>query len=431
MDIVRNPPKAQWPELLRRPVFENHDLDSVIQPIVQDVKQQGDRALKEYTQRFDKVVCDSLQVSRAELEAAEKQIDPSLKDSIDTAKSNIEKFHRCQLKEQDKIETMPGVLCWRRAVAIERVGLYIPGGTAPLFSTLLMLGVPAVVAGCSKIVVCSPPMPDGTLHPAISYCAKLLGLQQVFKVGGAQAIAALAYGTESVSAVDKIFGPGNQYVTAAKQHVSREGVAIDLPAGPSEVAVVADSSANPAFIAADLLSQAEHGIDSQVVLVTTDEKIADFVLAEIEIQLVKLSRKDIATQALKYGKIVVLEDLIQAISLINQYAPEHLILAVEDPNEIAEKVVNAGSVFLGEFTCEAVGDYASGTNHTLPTCGYARSYSGVSLDSFMKQITFQQVTEQGLRALGPVVESMAEAEGLTAHREAVSVRLRSVGNEKD
>lgn len=423
MNIVSYPSPAQWPELLRRPVMSQGDIEQRVRPILAEVHRRGDEALFEFAERFDGVKLRSLAVSEAEWSAAAALVPAELRQAIMTAKANIETFHAAQREHMPVIETMPGVRCWRKSVAIQKVGLYIPGGTAPLFSTLLMLGVPAVLAGCADIVVCTPPDREGQIHPAILFTAHLLGIKQVFKVGGAQAVAAMAYGTQSIPATYKIFGPGNQYVTAAKQIVSQEGVAIDMPAGPSEVAVFADHSAHPAFVAADLLSQAEHGADSQVLLVTTSEAIAQAVRAELALQLERLPRRQFAEQSLANSRAIIVHDARQAMQLLNAYAAEHLILASDQADELAAQVINAGSVFLGHYTPESVGDYASGTNHTLPTNGYARAYSGVSLDSFFRKITFQALTPEGLQHLGPTVETMAAHEGLEAHRQAVSLRL--------
>ncbi|MCB0571670.1 MAG: histidinol dehydrogenase [Phaeodactylibacter sp.] len=418
------PPSAEWPALLQRPVLETASLDGAVSEVLLQVKALGDKALFDYTERFDGVRLEALQVSEMEIETASAALPEALKQAIQTAKANIERFHSEQGEAVRVVETMPGVSCWRKSVAIDKVGLYIPGGTAPLFSTVIMLAVPARLAGCREVVLCTPPQRDGSVHSAILYTAHLVGLTRIFKVGGAQAIAAMAYGTETVPAVYKIFGPGNQYVTAAKQLVSRQGVAIDMPAGPSEVLVCADETANPAFVAADLLSQAEHGVDSQVVLVTFSVDMAKAVQAEVDKQLQSLPRKDIAQKALASSAAIVAPDRSTALEIINAYAPEHLILSVKDAGQLGELVANAGSVFLGHYTPESVGDYASGTNHTLPTNGYARMYSGVSLDSFVKKITFQRLSKAGLERIGPIVEQMAEAEELMAHKNAVSIRLR-------
>lgn len=414
------------PNLIDRPAMTAANLDAVVGKILEEIRSQGDTAVKTYTERFDKVVLEDLQVSPAELSEAEALLDPALKAAIQTAKQNIETFHARQHSEPEVIETMPGVFCWRKNVAIDKVGLYIPGGTAPLFSTVLMLGVPAKLAGCKEIVLCSPPNAEGKIHPAILYAAKSVGVTKIFKAGGVQAIGALAYGTESIPQVHKIFGPGNQYVTAAKQLVSRETVAIDMPAGPSEVLVCADALADPAFVAADLLAQAEHGIDSQVVLLALDQALLEAVLKEVEKQVALLPRAEIARKALANSVAVLVNTPEEALGLINEYAPEHLILAMADADAFAEQVQNAGSVFIGNYTPESVGDYASGTNHTLPTNGYARAYSGVSLDSFVKKITFQRLTPQGLKNIGPSVEAMAMAEELVAHQRAVTLRLERI-----
>lgn len=414
------------PTLLARPAMTAANLDAVVGKILEEIRSQGDTAVKTYTERFDKVVLEDLQVSLAELAEAETLLDPFLKIAIQTAKQNIETFHARQHNEPEVIETMPGVFCWRKNVAIDKVGLYIPGGTAPLFSTVLMLGVPAKLAGCKEIVLCSPPNVEGKIHPAILYAAQSVGVTKIFKAGGVQAIGALAYGTESIPQVYKIFGPGNQYVTAAKQLVSRDTVAIDMPAGPSEVLVCADAQADPAFVAADLLAQAEHGIDSQVVLLSLDQALLDAVLAEVEKQVALLPRAEITRKALENSVAVLVNTKAEALGLINDYAPEHLILAMADADTFAEQVQNAGSVFIGNYTPESVGDYASGTNHTLPTNGYARAYSGVSLDSFVKKITFQRLTAEGLKNIGPSVEAMAVAEELVAHQRAVTVRLERI-----
>jgi len=425
MKLYIEPKPEAWAGLLARPLMEAQNLDAVVQGVLEDIRQRGDQALLHYTERFDNVRLDSPEVSEAEIEAAEGMIAHHLKSAIKTAHQNIRYFHEQQREAVNKIETMPGIVCWRKSVGIEKVGLYIPGGTAPLFSSVLMLGIPAKLAGCKEIILCTPPQKDGSVHPAILYTAQLVGITRIFKAGGAQAIAAMAYGTASIPSVYKILGPGNQYVTAAKQLVSRQGVAIDMPAGPSEVLVYADESARPEFVAADLLSQAEHGVDSQVVLVSTTAVFAKKVEAAIQQQLKDLPRREIAAAALENSSAIVLENQQRAIQLINEYAPEHLILALAKPENLANNIINAGSVFLGHYTPESVGDYASGTNHTLPTNGYARMYSGVSLDSFVKKITFQQLSREGLEKVGPAVEAMAEAEELMAHRNAVRVRLKT------
>ncbi|HEY8401411.1 MAG TPA: histidinol dehydrogenase [Cytophagaceae bacterium] len=425
MRIVEYPAAEAWKELLKRPVIDASHLEAKVQEILNTIEAEGDRAIKRFTKEFDKVELGHLTVSEEEFKQAEMQVSSELKKAIDVARINIEKFHLTQREEVKKTETTPGVVCWRKSVPIERVGLYIPGGTAPLFSTILMLGIPANIAGCEQIVLCTPPDKNGSIHPAILYTANLLGIRQVYKVGGVQAIGAMAYGTETIPQVYKIFGPGNQYVTTAKQLVTRKGVAIDMPAGPSEVAVVADATANPSFVAADLLSQAEHGVDSQVLLVSDDKDFIHKLDIELQRQLDELPRKELAARALENSKAILVKDMETGMQMINEYAPEHLILQVKEPEKLAVKVKNAGSVFLGYYTPESAGDYASGTNHTLPTNGYARAYSGVSLDSFVKKITFQQISKEGLQQLGPVVELMAEAEALIAHKKAVSYRLNS------
>jgi histidinol dehydrogenase len=423
MKTYFNPDKTLWPQILQRPVMDVSGLYETVQLVLKEIKQTGDIALRKFTQKFDGVDLEDFRVTEKEITEAESQVSPDLKKAIELASANIEKFHAAQKTEIRKIETMPGVNCWQKAVAIEKVGLYIPGGTAPLFSTVLMLAIPARIAGCKEIVLCTPPGKDGKIHPAILFAAKFAGIKKVFKLGGVQAIGAMAYGTESVQKVYKIFGPGNQYVTAAKQLVSMNEVAIDMPAGPSEVMVVADETANPAFVASDLLSQAEHAADSQVILVANSQPVVEKVKTEISLQLKALPRKEFAKKSLKNSVLIVMENEQETVELINEYAPEHLILATENYIELAEKVMNAGSVFLGNYTPESAGDYASGTNHTLPTNGWARSYSGVNLDSFMKKITFQEITENGLKSIGSAIETMAAAEELDAHKNAVSLRL--------
>ena len=423
MKIIQNPKQEKWQELLARPVFDTLPLEKKVRKILARIKKDGDKAIKKFTREFDGIKTKSLLVTQTEINDAVKEVPDALKQAIRLAKSNIEKFHASQLQTTEFIETMPGVRCWRNAVGIEKVGLYIPGGTAPLFSTVLMLGIPAKMAGCREIVLCSPPQPDGKLHPAVLFAAAEIGLTCIIKAGGIQAIGALAYGTKSVPQVFKIFGPGNQYVTCAKQLLQADGIAIDMPAGPSEVCVLADQSADASFIAADLLSQAEHGPDSQVLLVTTEQGIAAKVKKEIEKQVALLPRKKIALQALENSKLVIIDDINTAIDMVNAYAPEHLIISCENDETIARRIVNAGSVFLGNYSPESAGDYASGTNHALPTNGHARSYSGVSIDSFVKKITYQKLTKQGLQNIGLAVMEMAEAEGLLAHARAVSIRL--------
>ena len=422
MKVIRNPKREEWTSILRRPGQDMSDIDQSVRTILRRVQVGGDAALRELTREFDDADIVSLFVTEDEIGRAAGRVPARLREAINVAASNIESFHRSQIEEPLIIETMPGVRCWRKSVAIERVGLYIPGGSAPLFSTVLMLAIPARIAGCRDVVISTPPNANGDIDDAVLYAAKLCGIDRVLKIGGAQAIAAMAYGTESVPPVDKIFGPGNRFVTLAKQIVSPE-VAIDLPAGPSELAVIADDSCEPSFVAADLLSQAEHGPDSQVILVTDDERTLVRVVAQVAVQLRELPRRSIAEEALSTSRAIVVKDIREGIDLINTYAPEHLILAVRDADDLGARVVNAGSVFIGGYTPESVGDYASGTNHTLPTAGFTRSMSGVSLDSFVKKITFQKVEPDGLRSLGPHVECMAKAEGLDAHARAISIRL--------
>ena len=423
MILISNPDKSQWQEILKRPVMNTENLFDTVRSVIDRVKEEGDRAVLDYEEKFDKVVLASLAVSEEEQQEAENLVSEDLKAAIRLAKQNIETFHAAQRFEGKKVQTQPGVTCWQKAVAIEKVGLYIPGGTAPLFSTVLMLAVPARIAGCKEIVLCTPPGRDGKVHPAVLFAAKVAGVNRIFKAGGIQAIAAMAYGTESVPKVYKIFGPGNQYVTAAKQLVSLRDVAIDMPAGPSEVEVLADETANPIFVAADLLSQAEHGVDSQAILITTSVELQQAVKVEVERQLALLPRKEIAEKSLANSKLIVVDSMTEAIELTNAYAPEHLIIETEDYLSVAERIVNAGSVFLGSLTPESAGDYASGTNHTLPTNGYAKAYSGVSLDSFIRKITFQEIKPEGLNIIGPAIELMAANEQLDAHKNAVSVRL--------
>ena len=426
MKKILYPDKALWKEMLRRPTLNMAALSEKVGVILKNVETNGDKAVIEYEEQFDHVKLESLTVTPEELKEAEAQVPIELKVAILLAQRNIYTFHKKQKFEGKKVETMEGVTCWQKAVGIEKVGLYIPGGTAPLFSTVLMLAVPAKIAGCKEIVLCTPPNKEGKIHPAILYAAQVAGVSKIFKAGGVQAIGAMAYGTESVPKVYKIFGPGNQYVMAAKQQVSLHDVAIDMPAGPSEVEVIADETANPAFVAADLLSQAEHGVDSQVVLVTTSEKLLEEVEYEVQHQLSRLPRWEIAEKSLANSKLILVKDMEEAIELTNEYAPEHLIIETKDYMELAEKVVNAGSVFLGAYTPESAGDYASGTNHTLPTNGYAKAYSGVSLDSFIRKITFQEINREGIQNIGPAIEVMAANEHLDAHKNAVSVRLNSL-----
>ena len=428
MILISNPDKSQWQEILKRPVMNTENLFDTVRSVIDRVKEEGDRAVLDYEEKFDKVVLASLAVSEEEQQEAENLVSEDLKAAIRLAKQNIETFHAAQRFEGKKVQTQPGVTCWQKAVAIEKVGLYIPGGTAPLFSTVLMLAVPARIAGCKEIVLCTPPGRDGKVHPAVLFAAKVAGVNRIFKAGGIQAIAAMAYGTESVPKVYKIFGPGNQYVTAAKQLVSLRDVAIDMPAGPSEVEVLADETANPIFVAADLLSQAEHGVDSQAILITTSVELQQAVKVEVERQLALLPRKEIAEKSLANSKLIVVDSMTEAIELTNAYAPEHLIIETEDYLSVAERIMNAGSVFLGSLTPESAGDYASGTNHTLPTNGYAKAYSGVSLDSFIRKITFQEIKPEGLNIIGPAIELMAANEQLDAHKNAVSVRLGQLEN---
>lgn len=430
MKTLINPTKEEWGKKLKRPVQKTKDIEKIVKPIMRKVKRTGDKALRKFAMEYDHVQIKNLLVSIEEVKKARETVDSGLKEAIIQAKENIEKFHEAQATPDLEMEIMEGVTCMRRSVPIQKVGLYIPGGTAPLFSTVLMLGIPANIAGCEEIVLCTPPDKDGNIHPAILYTADLIGIDKIVKAGGAQAIAALTYGTESVPKVDKIFGPGNQYVTAAKQLAVTKGVAIDMPAGPSEVLVYADNSAIPAFVAADLLSQAEHGIDSQVILVASSEKVANKILKEISEQVEKLPRKEIALKALDNSSAVIMENQQMAIELINDYAPEHLIICAENEEEVVKQIVNAGSVFIGNYTPESAGDYASGTNHTLPTYGYARNYSGVSLDSFVKKITYQKLTEKGIQHLGPTIEIMASNELLDAHKNAVSIRLNYLKENK-
>ena len=426
MKKILYPHKNDWADILKRPVLNMETLRGTVCEVLDKIKAEGDKAVIEYEERFDKVKLESLAVTDAEMKEAEAQVPIELKVAILLAQRNIYTFHKKQKFEGKKVETMEGVTCWQKAVGIEKVGLYIPGGTAPLFSTVLMLAVPARVAGCKEIVLCTPPNKEGKIHPAILYAAQVSGVSKIFKAGGVQAIGAMAYGTESVPKVYKIFGPGNQYVMAAKQQVSLHDVAIDMPAGPSEVEVIADETANPAFVAADLLSQAEHGVDSQVVLITTSEKLLNEVEYEVQHQLARLPRWQMAEKSLANSKLVLVKDMEEAIAMTNEYAPEHLIIETKDYMELAEKVVNAGSVFLGSYTPESAGDYASGTNHTLPTNGYAKAYSGVSLDSFIRKITFQEINREGIQNIGPAIEVMAANEQLDAHKNAVSVRLASL-----
>lgn len=424
MNIIRYPNPDEWDALLKRPTLNSEDLNETVREILNRVRTEGDKAVRDCEEQFDKVRLDNLQVTPEEFDEAEKLTSIELKAAILLALNNIKTFHSAQRFETKKVTTLPGVTCWQKAVAIEKVGLYVPGGTAPLFSTVLMLATPAQIAGCKEIVLCTPPNREGKIHPAILYAAKIAGVSRVFKAGGVQAIGAMAYGTSSVPKVYKIFGPGNQYVMAAKQEVSLHDVAIDMPAGPSEVAVLADETANPIFVASDLLSQAEHGVDSQSMLITTSATLIRAVTEEVERQLEELPRKEIAARSLEHSKLILIDNMELAVEMMNRYAPEHLIIETKNYHELAEKIVNAGSVFLGAYSPESAGDYASGTNHTLPTNGYAKAYSGVSLDSFIRKITFQEITKEGIATIGPAIEVMAANEYLDAHKNAVSVRLK-------
>jgi len=426
--VFNYPHSSTWANLLQRPTLDTSHLENTVQEVLNAIRQQGDEAVLHYTSLFDKVELAQIAVPTDEIQTAIDTLSPALKTAIHTAAANIRRFHEAQQENSKVVETMQGVQCWRKSVGIEKVGLYIPGGTAPLFSTILMLGIPAQIAGCQEVVLCSPPDKQGKIHPAILYAAHYVGIKKIFKIGGVQAIGAMTFGTQTVPKVYKIFGPGNQYVTCAKQLVQKQGVAIDMPAGPSELLVWADASCNPAYVAADLLSQAEHGADSQVILVTTAPTIVEKVQEQLALQVEKLPRKEIALKALQNSKAIVVQDTITAIELVNAYAPEHLIIACENDEELATKITNAGSVFLGNYSSESAGDYASGTNHTLPTNGYARMYSGVSLDSFVKKITFQKITAEGLLNIGSTIEEMAEHEQLFAHKNAVTLRLADLRN---
>ena len=426
MKVIKYPAKEEWSEIVKRPHLDVSQLNATVQGVLDDVKNHGDEAVKRYEEKFDHAHLDSLAVTEAEIEEAEKMVSQELKDALHLAHHNIAAYHHSQKFDGVKVETCPGVTCWQKSVAIEKVGLYIPGGTAPLFSTVLMLATPAKIAGCKEIVLCTPPNKEGKVNPAILMAAKIAGVNRIFKAGGVQAIGAMAYGTESVPKVYKIFGPGNQFVMAAKQQVSLHDVAIDMPAGPSEVCLIADETANPVFAAADLLSQAEHGFDSQVFFITTSEKVLDDVKNEVEVQLERLPRKEMAQTSLDNSKFILVKTEEEAIDLCNTYAPEHLIIATADYEQLAEKVVNAGSVFLGNYACESAGDYASGTNHTLPTHGYALAYNGVNLDSYNRKITFQHLTEEGIRNIGNAVVTMAENEQLEAHANAMRLRVNSL-----
>jgi len=423
MQVIKFPTREEWTELLKRPSYDSTLLFDSVQQVLNEVRNRGDKAVKEYTKQFDSVTLENTEVTKEEIAEAEKLVSVNLKQAIEMARRNIWKFHSEQQQDLPEIQTSPGVYCWQKAIAIEKVGLYVPGGTAPLFSTVLMLGIPAQIAECNQVILCTPPNKEGKIHPAVLYAAKVAGIHRIFKIGGSQAIAAMAYGTETVPKVYKIFGPGNQYVTAAKQLLSLRDVAIDMPAGPSEVEVIADETSNPAFIAADLLSQAEHGVDSQVILLTVSEKIIEPILEQLELQLEQLPRKELARKALENSKIILLKTLEEAVEMTNEYAPEHLIISTRFYMGVAANIINAGSVFLGNYTPESAGDYASGTNHTLPTNGYAKAYNGVNLDSFIRKVTFQQITQEGLTNLSNAIILMAESEELQAHSNAVKVRL--------
>lgn len=426
MNKIYNPSKEFWPEILKRPTKTVDDIESTVYEVFSEVLSNGDDAISEYTAKFDGVNLDTLLVTDTEVEEANKIVSDTLKQAIQLAKSNIEKFHAAQKTSRVEVETISGVKCWQEKRPIQKIGVYIPGGTAPLFSTVLMLAVPAKLAGCSEIVLCSPPDKQGKINPAILYTANLCGVTRIIKVGGIQAIAGLTFGTETIPKVYKIFGPGNQYVTVAKQLATKFGVAIDMPAGPSELLVVADDTANAAFVASDLLSQAEHGTDSQVILISTSEKLIEEVEKEVEKQLLQLPRKDIAGKAIENSKLIYVENDEIALELINEYGPEHFIVCVKNEDFYVNGIINAGSVFIGNYTPESAGDYASGTNHTLPTNGYAKQYSGVNLDSFLKSMTFQKISEEGIKSIGGAIEHMAEAEGLQAHKNAVTIRLKSL-----
>lgn len=430
MKKIIAPSRQDWPKILKRPTSTFEDIEGVVKEVFEKVSKNGDQALKEYTERFDGILLEDSQVTHVEVREAESQLTEDLKQAIKLAKQNIQKFHAAQKTKKIEVETMPGVECWQEKRPIQKVGLYIPGGSAPLFSTILMLAVPASIAGCKELVLCTPPDKKGTVHPAILYTAQLCGVTKIFKVGGIQAIAAMTFGTQSISKVSKIFGPGNQYVTVAKQWATRYEVAIDMPAGPSELLVVADDSAQAQFVASDLLSQAEHGPDSQVVLVSTSRKLLQAVEAQVEEQLQRLPRKEIASIAMERSKLIFVENEDEALDLINEYAPEHFIICTENEDFYIDGIQNAGSVFIGNYTPESAGDYASGTNHTLPTNGYAKQYSGVNLDSFQKAITFQKISKEGIRKIGAAIEILAETEGLEAHKNAVSLRLKKLNEQK-
>ena len=429
MKKIAYPERKIWKSICKRPVFEQEELTQTVLKILENVKINGDPAIAEYSQLYEAIELQDFEVSEKEIDESDLSISEKLKEAINIAKQNIEKFHQAQFSSEANIETTKGVKCWRKNIGIENVGLYVPNGSAPLFSTLLMLGIPAKIAKCKQIILCTPCNKDHKINPAILYTAKLVGIDKIYKIGGAQAIAAMAFGTETIAKVDKIFGPGNQYVTKAKELVQQNGTSIDMPAGPSEVLVIADTTCNPEFVAADLLSQAEHGVDSQVVLLSNNDSVIEQINSAIAKQLEDLPRKKIAAKALKNSFSVVLNSIAECIDFSNCYAPEHLILALADANNLSDKIINAGSVFIGNFSCESAGDYASGTNHTLPTNGYAKSYSGVSLDSFLKKITFQEISPEGLKNIGPSVEIMAEAEGLLAHKNSVTIRLKTINND--
>lgn len=426
MELIKNPNRLEWARLMERPVERQPGVKKSVEQINRTVCEQGDEALFRYTKKFDRVALDTFEVSNGAIQLAEQQVDDALKAAIQRAKSNIETFHQSQLREELPVETTRGVTCWRKNVPIEKVGLYVPAGSAPLFSTVLMLGIPAQIADCNEVVLCTPPQANGQVDPTILFTANLVGIDKIYKIGGSQAIAAMAVGTSTVPAVNKIFGPGNSYVTEAKKIAQQQGVAIDMPAGPSELLVMADKSSNPAFVAADLLSQAEHGPDSQVVVVGDDESVLERIIAEIQKQLDSLPRKEIAEKALDNSLVISMNSLDMCMEFSNKYAPEHLIIACDESEKLSNQVINAGSVFLGHYSPESAGDYASGTNHTLPTNGFTKSYSGVSVDSFIKKITFQQITPEGLQQIGPTVEQMAAGEQLVAHKNAVSIRLEAI-----
>jgi histidinol dehydrogenase len=426
MEIIRYPEQGKWKDILKRPLYDESIIKETVSKILADIRENGDSALRKYSRKFDKVNLENFLVAEEDIYQSEADVNENLKNAIKLAGKNIEKFHYSQKQGKKVITTTKGVKCWQKSVAIEKVGLYIPGGSAPLFSTVLMLGIPAKIAGCKEIIMCTPPDKNGNINSVILYCAKLAGVTGIFKIGGAQAIAAMAYGTETIPAVYKIFGPGNQYVTAAKQLVTLDGLAIDMPAGPSEVAVIADLSAYPEFIASDLLSQAEHNPDSQVILVTTEESLISDVTAELKKQIDSLPRKEFAMQSLENSKILLMKSRVEMINIINAYAPEHLIISAENPDDMANQIMNAGSVFIGNYTPESAGDYVSGTNHTLPTYGFARAYNGLNLDDYVKKITFQKISKKGLIKIGPAIKAMAEAEELIAHRNAVDIRLKKI-----